>query len=482
MEKIEKQFVGRVYGVRGQIVIVHCESEYRPSLGEILSTQEKTGDQIVRLEVHSYQNRDVLYCLLLSSKEDIYRNMKIVTESATLFIPVGESVLGRAINFHGQPVDGKGALEHGHTRPIRAVAKHPSLKTEIKEKKLLETGIKIIDFFTPLFEGGRLGLVGGAGVGKTALMTEVIRNLNSGHDGVTLFAGIGERIREGHELWESLKETKTLSKTALIVAHINENAAIRFRVPEAAATLAEYFRDEEKTNVLFFADNIFRFVQAGNELSTLLEEIPSEFGYQSTLETEIARFENRLMSSDSVSISSVQTVYVPADELNDPAVAAPLPYFEAVVILSRDMSKEGKYPAIDILNSKSSVLDKGLIDDRHFEVATAAIELLDQYERLARVVTIIGESELSLQDKVVYGRGLRLRNYMTQPFFTLESQTGRAGVFVKRNETLADVKAIVEGRFDSVPASEFLYIGNALHLIPGEYKTAVSYGSKKGEA
>ncbi len=466
MEKIKKQFVGRVYGVRGQIVTVHCQSEYRPSLGEILSTQEKENEHTIKLEVHSYQDRDVLSCLLLSSKEDVYKNMKVVTESASLFIPVGKAILGRAMNFYGKPVDGGEELSQTHTRPIHTVAKPPILMAETQEKKLLETGIKIIDFFTPLFEGGRLGLVGGAGVGKTALMTEVIRNLNSTHSGVTLFAGIGERIREGHELWESLKKTKTLYKTALIVAHINENAAVRFGVADAAATLAEYFRDEEKTDVLFFADNIFRFVQAGNELSTLLEEIPSEFGYQSTLETEMARFENRLMNSEDASISSVQTVYVPADELNDPAVAAALPYFEAVVILSREMSKNGMYPAINILSSKSSVLDKGLIDDHHLKVATAAIELLDKYERLARVVTIIGESELSLQDKVVYGRGLRLRNYMTQPFFTLESQTGRPGIFVKREEALADVKAIVEGKFDAVSPEKFLYIGSATHLIP----------------
>ncbi len=465
---MKKQFVGRVYGVRGQIVTVHCESDYHPSLGEILSTQKEEGEHTILLQVYSYQDQDTLYCLLLSSKEEIYRDMKVFTEDTSLSIPVGESILGRAINFYGQPVDGKGPLKQGSTRPIRSVSKPSTLTSKQQEKKLLETGIKIIDFFTPLFEGGRLGLVGGAGVGKTALMTEVIRNLNSTHDGVTLFAGIGERIREGHELWESLKTTKTLSKTALIVAHINENAAVRFGVAQAAATLAEYFRDEEKTDVLFFADNIFRFVQAGNELSTLLEEIPSEFGYQSTLETEMAHFENRLVSNDNASVSSVQTVYVPADELNDPAVGAALPYFEAVVILSREMSKQGRYPAIDILNSKSAVLDKGLINDRHFEAVAAAIGLLDQYERLARVVTIIGESELSLQDKVAYGRGLRLRNYMTQPFFTLEPQTGRPGVFVKREETLSDVKSIVEGKFDAVAPEKFLYIGSATHLISNE--------------
>ncbi len=464
MEKMKKQFVGRVYEVRGQIVIVHCESEYMPVLGEILSAQDDQYN--IRLEVHSYRDRNTLYCLLLSSKEDVCRYMRIVTRSAALSIPVGKNVLGRAINFYGQPVDGKGKLGYVDTRSIRVVAQHPSLTADIKKKSLLETGIKIIDFFAPLLEGGRLGLVGGAGVGKTALMTEIIRNLNSTYDGITLFAGIGERIREGHELWESLKKTKTLSKTTLVVAHINENAAVRFRVAQAAATLAEYFRDEEETNVLFFADNIFRFVQAGNELSTLLEEIPSEFGYQSTLETEIAQFENRLMNSAHASISSIQTVYVPADELTDPAVAAPLKYFEAVAVLSRDMSQEGMYPAIDLLKSKSSVLDRGLIDNRHFEAVTAAVALLDQYERLARVVTIIGESELSLQDKVIYERGTRLRNYMTQPFFTLESQTGRRGVFVKRDEVIADVKSIVGGKFDSVSPDKFLYIGNATHLIP----------------
>ncbi len=463
MEKIKKQFVGRVYEVHGQIVVVHLESEYLPALGEVL-TAENT-QEAVQLEVHSYRDRDKLYCLLLSSKENLYRSMRIVTDGSSLSIPVGREVLGRAINFYGKPVDGQGNLSYKETRPIRIPAKRSAL-IATRKRPLLATGIKIIDFFTPLLEGGKLGLVGGAGVGKTALMTEIIRNLNTNHSGVTLFAGIGERIREGHELWESLKETKTLSKTALIVAHINENAAVRFKVAEAAATLSEYFRDEEKTNVLLFADNIFRFVQAGSELATLLEEIPSEFGYQSTLEAEVAQFENRLVNSDHASISSIQTVYVPADELTDPAVAAPLKYFEAVVVLSRKMSQEGMYPAIDLLNSKSSVLDKGLIEDRHFETATAAIALLDQYERLARVVTIIGENELSLQDKTVYERGLRLRNYMTQPFYTLESQTGRAGVFVKREDAITDVKSIVEGRFDSIAPEKFLYIGNATHLVP----------------
>ena len=395
MEKITKQFVGRVYGVQGQIVLVHCESEYRPALLELLSAEGVEG---VQLEVHSYSSRDLLCCLLLSSKEDVARNMRIVSEGTTLSIPIGKCVLGRAINLYGLPVDGGEMLEYTDSRPINPIARTAALKSK-KERKLLETGIKIIDFFAPLIEGGRLGLVGGAGVGKTALLTEMIRNLNKDHKNVTIFTGIGERIREGFELWELLQKTGELAKSALIVAHINENAAIRFKVGAAAVTLAEYFRDEEKTNVLFFVDNIFRFVQAGNELSTLLEEIPSEFGYQSTLQTQIAQFENRLVSTDKNSITSIQTVYVPADELTDPSVAAATPYFEAIVVLSRDLSQEGRYPAIDILKSKSLALDRTFITEQHFG-CYAAIGALTQYERLARIVTVIGESELSAQDRL----------------------------------------------------------------------------------
>jgi F-type H+-transporting ATPase subunit beta len=467
MEKMTKQFVGRVYGVQGQIVLVHCESEYRPSLLELLSAEEVSG---VQLEVHSYSGRDLLYCLLLSSKEDVSRNMRIVTEGTTLSIPVGKSVLGRAINLYGQPVDGGKLLEYSDARPIHPIARAAALKSE-KERKLLETGIKIIDFFAPLIDGGRLGLVGGAGVGKTALLTEMIRNLNQTHPGVTIFTGIGERIREGFELWELLHKTGALDKTALIVAHINENAAIRFKIGAAAVTLAEYFRDEEKNDVLFFVDNIFRFVQAGNELSTLLEEIPSEFGYQSTLQTQIAQFENRLVSTDKNSISSIQTIYVPADDLTDPAVAAATPYFEAIVVLSREMSQEGRYPAIDILKSKSLALDRTYITEQHFKAVTAAIQMLNQYERLARIVTIIGESELSAQDRTIYERAMRLRNYMTQLTVTAEEQTGLPGVFVSRADTVADVEAILEGKFDSISPEKFMYIGTTKDLTGSTLNT-----------
>lgn len=459
---LNMHFVGRVAGLRGQIVLVRCESDYRPALQEVLVAEE-SGD--IKLEVHSYHDRNLIHCLLLSPREALYRNMRIVSTGSTLTIPVGNQVLGRAFNLYGNPVDGGLPVESPEKRPIHPVNRATRVK-RTEQRALLETGIKVLDFFTPLVEGGHLALVGGAGVGKTALMTEVIRNLAETHPGVTLFAGIGERIREGYELWESLKQTGTLAKTALIVGHINENAAVRFKVAAAAATLAEYFRDEQQTDVLFFVDNIFRFVQAGNELSTLLEEIPSEYGYQSTLQTQMAQFENRLSSNSSGSISSIQTVYVPADQLTDPAVAAALPYFEAVVMLSREMSQEGRFPAIDLLKSKSAVLERALFDERHFTALTSAIEVLNQYDRLVRIVSIIGERELSAQDRITYGRALRLRNYMTQPFFTLEDQTGRPGVFVKRDEVIADVEKILSGAFDTVPPELFLYIGSAKDIPP----------------
>lgn len=397
--------------------------------------------------------------------------MRIVSEGTTLSIPVGKCVLGRAINLYGQPVDGGKLLEYSDTRPIHHSTRNFVLKTK-REPRLLETGIKIIDFFAPVVEGGRLGIVGGAGVGKTALMTEIIHNLNQTHPGVTLFAGIGERIREGYELWESLQTTGALTKTTLILGHINENAAVRFRIGSAAATLAEYFRDEEKTNVLFFTDNIFRFIQAGNELSTLLGEIPSEFGYQSALQTQIAQFENRLVSTERNSITSVQTVYVPADELVDPSVSAAIPYFEAILVLSREMHQAGQFPAIDCLKSKSSVLDylRSQQDNPHFKVLTAAIETLNQYARLQRIVSIIGETELSASDRLIYERALRLRNYMTQELFTLEKQTGRKGVFVKRSESIADVDAILNGKYDHVPPERFMFIGSTKDLSQQAYE------------
>ena len=448
--------MGRVQGVRGQIVRIGCESDYRPVLREMLFVE---GRRDIFLEVHSYREADVIHCLLLSPGADLQKHMRVISERTAMTIPVGPGVLGRAMDFFGRPVDGAGPIITPERRPIY---KPPStISFSATEKGVLhETGLKAIDFFTPFKKGSRLGFIGGAGVGKTTLMTEIIRNLSAAHTGVSIFAGIGERIREGLELFETLKQEKVLSKTTLLVAHINENAAVRVKVAAAAAALIEYFRDEEEQDVLFFVDNIFRFVQAGSELSSLLEEIPSEFGYQATLQTEIAQFENRLYSTPKATVSSVQTVYVPADQLTNPSVVASIPYFEALVVLSRERSQQGKFPAIDLLASKSMLVDRGLVSDRHHAAVTASVELLNRYEQLSRIVTIIGEGELSPSDRQVYSRAVRLNNYMTQPIFTQQEHYGQPGVFVSREKAIDDVERILNGDFDDVPPEKFLYIGD----------------------
>ena len=457
-EEIERQFVGRVQGVQGQIVSVASESSYRPELKELLTCPHDGG---VRLEAYQYAGTK-LFCLLLSSPKDLHRNMKIVSTGKQISIPVGEAVLGRAINVYGEPEDrGEALRAQMHKSIYPAQLTLPSYISTSK-KEIAETGIKALDFFTPILRGGKLGLVGGAGVGKTVLLTEILRNLNNRYnESVTVFAGIGERIREAHELRESLEENAILNRSALVLGAINENAAVRFRTAWAAATLAEYFRDTQKRDVIFFVDNVFRFLQAGSELSTLLGEIPSELGYQPTLQSEIAQFENRLASTSAATITSVQTVYIPADELANPAVGATVPHLDAVALLSRDSAQQGYYPAIDLFRSSSSVVDRTVIGDAHYKAVTGAIEILNQYDRLARVVAIVGEEEISAENQRVYQRAQKILNYMTQPFFITEIQSGRKGVMVRREDAVRDVQAILDGKFDLVPAEKFLYIGTA---------------------
>jgi len=385
--------------------------------------------------------------------------MEIVSTGAQMTVPVGKEILGRVLDLYGNALDGGEALAQTSKRSIYG-ARQPSIAGAHRKRVVSKTGLKTIDFFTPLPQGGKLGLVGGAGVGKTVLMTEFIRNLNNAHKGVTIFAGIGERIREGYELWQSLRKTGVLSRTVLLMGLMSENAAVRFKTAWAAATLAEYFRDEERQDVLFFVDNVFRFIQAGNELSTLLEEIPSEFGYQPTLQSEMAQFENRLASSKSGEVTSVQTVYVPADQLSNPAVTAALPYFDAVVILSREVAQQGMYPAIDLLRSHTSILDQSVLGEEHYRAVTQAVELLNYYTRLARIVAVIGEAELAETDRILYQRARRLQNYMTQPFFTMEEHTGRKGFFAEHQVVVQDVQRIIDGVFDDTPPEKFLYIGS----------------------
>jgi F-type H+-transporting ATPase subunit beta len=366
--------------------------------------------------------------------------------------------LVRFFNIYGDPQDNKGDITGAEMIPI--YAKSPNISGVEITQEVLETGIKTIDFFTPFVKGGKIGFVGGAGVGKTVLMTELLRNITFKHQGVAVFAGIGERIREGHELMKSLEESKVISRVAMLFGQMNENAIIRFRVAWAATTLAEYYRDVVKKDVLFFADNVYRFIQAGSEVSAVLGAIPSELGYQATLEAEISNFENRLVGTKDGSITSVQTVYVPADELSDVGVAAIISHLDAVVILNRNIASRGFYPPVDALMSSASTLNKNVVGNEHYETATKALEVLHNHQRLSRIVAIVGEAELSPYDQQIFHRAKKLINYMTQPFYTTQSQTGKKGAIVAKSETIKDVQHILSGELDTIQPEKFMYIGS----------------------
>jgi len=452
----KKAFSGRVRGVRGQIVeIAYDDTEILPKFFEILTSPE---NEKVRLEVYAYAPQNVLHCLSLTQRSWIRRNMPIVSTGQPIVVPVGSEILGRVMNLFGEPQDNESGFSGAEKIPI--YGQTANFGNVVTSEELLETGIKMIDLFTPFIKGGKIGLVGGAGVGKTVIMTELLRNITYKHKGVAIFAGIGERIREGHELIKSLESAKVLDRVALIFGQMNENAIIRFRVAWAASTIAEYFRDQEHKDVLFFADNVYRFIQAGSEVSAVLGAIPSELGYQATLETEISNFENRLVSTANGSITSVQTVYVPSDELSDVGVAAIISHLDGVVILSRSIASRGHYPPIDPLLSSSSTLNKRIVGEVHYNTATYALEMLHAHERLARIVAIVGEAELSPYDQVTYQRARKLLNYLTQPFYTVEAQSGKKGTVVGRQNTIADVGAILSGKLDNVPAETLMYLGS----------------------
>lgn len=450
-----KTIIGKVKGVKGQIVKIELETDQIPNISDILTSID---DPTVFLEVYSYAN-NIVYTLSLTDINKIYRNMIIYNTNAPLSIPVGSETLGRVMNLFGQEQDGKGPIKSKSRSGIYDRA--PLFNTLQSSPQVLETGIKVVDFVAPFLKGGKIALVGGAGVGKTILITELIHNITGSIKAVSVFAGIGERTREGFELYKNLESTKTISNISLIFGQMGENSAVRFRIASAAATLAEYFRDDEKKDVLMFIDNIYRFVQAGNELSTLLGNIPSEQGYQSTLQGELGNIQERLVSTVSGSITTIQAVYIPSDDLADAGVAGIISYIDSVITLSRSVAQSGLYPAVDLLSSTSSILSNpALIGNEHYRLITSFQQVLDRYNQLQRIVAILGESELSGEDQVYYSRAKKLINYMTQPLFVTESQTGRKGVFVPRQNTLQDINLILSGKLDNIDADKLLYIGS----------------------
>lgn len=453
-----QQSQGIILSVSGQIATVEVENNIFPSLNEILTCP--TNPKVI-LEVFS-ESKSAVNCLILSNPDELYRSMPVVGTGADLKVPVGKAVLGRVIDLFGQARDRNRPIPPYPSSDRASIySKTPSLNIIKTGYELLETGIKAIDFLTPIQRGGKVGFIGGAGVGKTILLTELLHNITGKAENVfSVFAGVGERIREGQELYQRLKESGVLSKTIIILGQMNENAPVRFRVALAAAAQAEYFRDNLKSDVLFFIDNIFRFVQAGNEVSTLLGTIPSEQAYQATLQTEISSLEDRLIPTENGTITSFQNVYVPADEITDAGVNAIMSLLDTSIILSRSVAQKGIYPPIDLIQSSSSTLNKSFLGEDHFKALTQFQQLLASYERLSHIVAIVGESELSPENRLLYNRTKKIINYLTQPFFMTEGQTGKKGTFVPIATTVKDIVIILSGSLDSIATEKFMYIGS----------------------
>ncbi|OGK19109.1 F0F1 ATP synthase subunit beta [Candidatus Roizmanbacteria bacterium RIFCSPHIGHO2_02_FULL_40_13b] len=452
---------GTIKGIKGNIVEVEFLYE-KPSINDILVLED---DANVKMEVFNSTDSTTFYCLGLTQAGKLHRGAVVKNTLAPLQIPVGEAMLGRVVNMFGEAQDGAENIKTTEVMPI--FGSETAIERVVTPDKILETGIKAIDFFAPILRGGKVGLFGGAGVGKTVLLTEIIHNiviLNK-DDSVSVFAGVGERIREGHELFNVLNESKVLPKVALLYGQMGENAAIRFRTAFAAVTLAEYFRDKKSKDVLFFIDNVFRFAQAGYELATLMNSIPSEGGYQATLSSEMARFHERLVSYKEASITSIEAIYVPSDDITDHGVQSVFPYLDSSIVLSRQVYQEGRFPAIDMLGSTSSGLSEDIIGKEHYDTAIAALSLLKKALSLDRVVSLVGESELSASDQTLYRRAKILKNYMTQNFFVTKNQTGKEGQYITVKQTVSDVAQILSGRFDDFPAETFLYIGAVKDLI-----------------
>lgn len=445
---------GFIKEVSGQVAMVEMAGDTYPAINEVLIGRD---DPLSMLEVYSHQKGQIA-CLILSNSNKLYRGMPVISSGQELQIPIGQPVLGRLMDIFGQPLDNKPPIKTD--KKISIYAKAPPLSTIKTPATLLPTGLKAIDFMTPISKGGKVGVIGGAGVGKTVLLTELLRSITlDSPQTVAVFAGVGERIREGAELYDRLVSSKTLSKTSIILGQMNENAAIRAKVALAAATVAESLRDQ-KMDVLFFIDNMYRYVQAGSEVSVLLGITPSEQAYQATLQTDIASLEDRLSSTDLGTITSVQNIYVPADELSDAGVDTLTSFLDSAIVLSRSQASQGLYPPIDFHLSSSGAISKTILGEAHFKALTEFRALLEDYNKLIHIVAIIGEGELSAENRLLFNRTKKIINYLTQPFFVTERQTGRRGVYVPLETTIKDINLILSGKLDHVANDRLMYIGS----------------------
>jgi F-type H+/Na+-transporting ATPase subunit beta len=418
-------------------------------------------DLVVEVQLHLGENR--VRTVAMDSTDGLVRGMKAVDTGEPIKVPVGPKVLGRLINIIGKPIDALGPIEAKAYYPIHRPA--PDFNELSTQKEMFETGIKVIDLLEPYTKGGKTGLFGGAGVGKTVLITELIHNIAKEHGGYSVFAGVGERTREGNDLWREMKESGVLEKTALIFGQMNEPPGARLRVGLTALTTAEYFRDEEGKDVLLFIDNIFRFTQAGSEVSALLGRMPSAVGYQPTLASEMGALQERITSTKKGSITSVQAIYVPADDLTDPAPATTFSHLDATTVLSRQISDMGIYPAVDPLDSTSRIMDPEIIGQEHYEIARSVKNILQSYKDLQDIINILGMDELSDEDKLVVGRARRIQKFLSQPFFTAEQFSGVPGKYVKLADTIKGFKGIINGDYDYLPENAFYMVGTIEEAI-----------------
>jgi F-type H+/Na+-transporting ATPase subunit beta len=457
---------GSIVQIIGPVVDIDFPSGKLPSILNAVkiprvNVEGVEEDLIVETQMHLGEDR--IRAVSMDSTDGLVRGMKAFDTGSPIMVPVGPKVLGRLINVIGQPIDSLGPIEAKAYYPIHRPA--PSFEELSTQREMFETGIKVIDLLEPYSKGGKTGLFGGAGVGKTVVITELIHNIATHHGGYSVFGGVGERTREGNDLWIEMKDSGVLDKTALIFGQMNEPPGARQRVGLTALTTAEYFRDEEGKDVLLFIDNIFRFVQAGSEVSALLGRMPSAVGYQPTLGTEMGELQERITSTKKGSITSVQAIYVPADDLTDPAPATTFSHLDATTVLSRQIVDKGIYPAVDPLDSTSRILDPNIVGDEHYNVAKRVKEILQTYKDLQDIISILGMDELSDQDKITVSRARKIEKFLSQPFFTAEAFTGRPGRYVKLEDTIRGFKGIVDGEYDDLPEGAFLMVGTIEEAI-----------------
>lgn len=451
---------GILLQVKGPVADVKFENGKLPAIYNALKlTNPHINDKEnnLVLEVSQHLGEDTVRCIALDSTDGLVRGMKVIDTGTNITVPVGKPVLGRIFNVIGEPVDELGPVNTTARLPIHRPA--PSFEEQANSFEIFETGIKVIDLLEPYIKGGKAGLFGGAGVGKTVLVMELIHNIAIEHGGYSVFAGVGERTREGTDLWTEMKESKVLDKAILVYGQMNEPPGARARVALSALTMAEYFRDEEQQDVLLFIDNIFRFAQANSEVSSILGRIPSAVGYQPTLATDIGELQERITSTKKGSITSVQAVYVPADDLTDPAPATTFAHLDATTVLSRQIADLGIYPAVDPLDSTSRALDKNIIGEEHYNVARKVQTVLQKYKELQDIIAILGIDELSEDDKIIVARARKIQRFLSQPFFVAEVFTGAPGRYVPLNETIRGFKELVEGKYDDIPEQAFYMVG-----------------------